>query len=277
MKKNLILLPLLGTCAAVSSLQGSVLLSESFIYGTATDDIENVSNWVTGSNVVLYDHATNLSTAGLADTVGGSLFHDFASGNRGGTDSTATANPFPTAGEGDEFWIAGMIQANNLDGNSIIRFTNSQTVNYWGFGFDGTGNVLLVGSDNGAAANATTIDTGVDLLADGSTYLFLSRATLGAGTSPTASTIDFWFNPSDISSVAALGTPTFSTGADSKIGRDTGAFTGISVYLAFGNRADGIVMSDSLDSIAVPEPATYALLLGFLALGGVMLRRRLIS
>lgn len=263
----------------ISTAQAAIIYEEPFNYGNSTDDIENVSNWNTGSGVVNYDHDGGLDHPQMNNESSGSMFHDFGSGNRGGTNTDAASDPFPSASAGDEFWLVGLMQLNNLDGISSMGLDNQENVNRWGFGVDGSGNVVLYASDDGGAppdfGNAP-IDTGVDAAADGSTYLFLSRATLGSGTSPTDSTIDFWFNPADTSSVAALGSATFTTGADSKIGRDSGAYTEASIDLAFGNRADELRFGETLtDAIAVPEPSTYAAIFGALALAGVMLRRRL--
>jgi hypothetical protein len=272
--KELTILLVTGAMVA-GSVHAELLFEEAFDYGPTTDDIENVSNWVTGSNVVKYDHDGGLTHAGIGGETGGSLWHDFASDQRGGDSPDAAFNPFTGAASGTEYWLSGLIQINNLGETTVIGFGNTETVNFWGFGVDAEGDVFLQGSDNGGAANTTGAyhDTGIDIVADGSTYLFLSRATKGTGTSPTNSTIDFWFNHSDTSSVGALGGATFTTGADSKIGRESGAYNVVFAQLAFGNRVDEIRFGDSLtDVVAIPEPSTFALL--GIALGSLLLFRR---
>jgi hypothetical protein len=38
---------------------------------------------------------------------------------------------------------------------------------------------------------------------------------------------------------------------------------------------DEVIIAESLSEIAVPEPSTFALMIGLMTLGGVLLRRRL--
>ena len=136
--------------------------------------------------------------------------------------------------------------------------------------------MILVASNNDGAASE--IDTGADAAADGSTYLFIVRGTIGSGgDSDKASTVDLWFNPADASSVAALGTPTYSTdddgpGNDSKFGRSTGAYTQGNIDFSWQSRVDEIRLGTTLQDVTlIPEPATMSLL----AVGGlVWIRRR---
>jgi len=271
MNKTL-LLPLL---LIASHAQATLLFTESFNYGPSLDDIRNVSSWTTGSGVIDYD-PNGLSSDGMNDETGGSILHNFDGGGSRSASLSISVDPFPTASAGDEFWIAGLIDLTtlSLDGSTGFNFSNTQSVNSWGVTVNSSGDVLLNVSDNGGAA--ANRDTGVDITATG-TYLFLSRATIGAGgDSDKQSTVDFWFNPTDTSSVAALGAATFTTGADSKIGRSTGSYTSVSA--SFGSdfaRVDELRLGESLvDVVGVPEPGTLALmsLAGFSVL---FFRRRL--
>lgn len=259
---------------SVHSVAGAVLFKESFDYGINNiPDMDNtLANYSGGTSTI--DYVAGSSLAGLGGESGGHLYYNFATADatRQVTNTAADFNPFPDAEGGATFWMAGIIEYNTV-GSVEIRFDNGQTVNDWGFGMDASGNVMLIGSDGGAVANP--LDTGLDASA-GNTYVFLSRATLGAGTSPTASTIDFWLNPT-LTSVATLGTPDFTTGADSKIGRDTGAYTDL-IFTLGGSpsvRVDEIRLgTDFSDVSAIPEPSTYAMIGGLLTLGMVALRRR---
>jgi len=252
--------------------QAAVLFEESFEYGGSLDDIRNVSTWDTTSGVIDYD-PTGLDAPGMNGEAGGSILHNFSGGSRS-ANLSISVDPFPTASAGDEFWFAGLIQLNSLTFNNStgFSFSNGQSVNNMGFFINSSGDVILNASDNGGAASS--IDTGEDITATG-TYLFLSRATIGAGPdSDKQSTVDFWFNPTDTSSVAALGAATFSTGADSKIGRSTGAYSSVSVNFGSENeRVDEIRFGESLvDVVGVPEPGTFALV--GIAFGTLLLIRR---
>lgn len=259
----------------VQSAAGALIFEEGFDYGASniSNMDDSLANY-TGSTGVI-DYVAGASLLGLGGESGGHLYYNFASADatRQVTNTAADFNPFTSAGQGDTFWIAGIIEYNTV-GSLEIRFDNGQSVNDWGFGMDASGNVILIGSNNGGAA--TSLDTGLDASA-GNTYVFLSRTTLGSGTSPTDSTIDFWLNPT-LGSVATLGTPDFSTGADSKIGRDSGAYTDL-IFALGGSpfaRVDEIRFGTDLSDVAsvIPEPSTYAMLGGLLALGAAFLRRR---
>lgn len=259
MKTRIAAAALAGLFAA-SAAQATLLYDQPFDYGNSTFVINGFDGWSTGSGVVDYDHDGGLDHAAMLGEIGGSMYHDHPSGNRGGP-QPITVNPFPTDTAGEDYWFAGLIQLANHSGTSRIQFTNGQGVNTIGFGIDQDGDVILNASDNGGAASG--IDTGIDAAADGSTYLFLVRGTVGTGTSPTNSTVEFWFNPADTSSVAALGTGAnyFTTGADSKFGRDSGAYSSASVNISFQSRADELRIGESLaDVIGVPEPGSLALL-----------------
>ncbi len=264
--------------AAGSSLSAALLFSEGFDYGSSDiSDIRNLSNYTGNTGVIDYDADGGLTSTAMNGEVGGALFYDFgSSGTRSVENSDAVFDPYASASAGDTYWISGLIQYNTL-GNVFILFENGETVNEWGFGIDAEGDVVLRASDDGAVQAA--LDTGVDAAADGSTYLFVSRATIGNGTdSDKQSTVDLWFNPSDASSVGALGSPTFSTGADSKIGRSTGAYTELT-FNPGGSpnaRIDEIRFGDDLVDVigVVPEPSTYGFLLGSLVLILALRRKR---
>ncbi|MFP4355854.1 MAG: PEP-CTERM sorting domain-containing protein [Phycisphaerae bacterium] len=251
-----------------SAASAAVLFEESFDYGNTTDNIQNVSNWSTNSGVLMYDHDGGLDHSALAGETGGSFWHDYASGSRDATNS-ADVNFDITIAEGSEMWFAALAEYSS-GGQAEIRFS-AGSVNDIGFGIDSGGNVFVEASDNGGAS--ADHDTGLDAAADGTTYLLLMRATRGADGSPIASTIDFWFDPADASSLAALGAADWTTGADSKWGRDSQANYGsVLVEPAYDARVDEIRVGESLaDLNVVPEPATMSLL----GLGGlVVLRRR---
>ena len=100
------------------------------------------------------------------------------------------------------------------------------------------------------------------------------QAIRGSGTfNDRESTINFWFNPQDTSSVGALGTPDF-TNSLSKFGR-TGVWDEVSIGLSNQSRADEIRFGDSLDAVMIPEPGMLLLFgMGLFGLMAFRHRRR---
>lgn len=276
---------LAGSLLAVATAHSALLYNESFDYsaqlsnndpiGTGAGGISHFS----GNSTALDWVSSGLTHSALNNETGGAIFHDRDSGNRTTSSSDPSflpLDPFTPSSPGDTFWIAGLIQYND-PGSVTVAFNNGEAVNRWGFGIDSSNNVIAVGAVGAGAA--TNNDTGVDAVADGSTYLFLARGTVGTGTSPTDSQLDFWFNPSDTSSVGALGGATWSTsGSGSKFGRHNGGgndtYTTVSYsFNATSSAVDEIRFGNSFeDVIGVPEPGTLSLV--GLALGSLLFARR---
>lgn len=271
--KTVSILALLSTLA-FSNASAAPLYSDSFDYGNTTDNIQNVSNWETSSGVLMYDHDGGLNHSQMNQESGGAFHHDFNSGSRLIDNTTDLSfDLFTGASAGDTWWMSALVQWDGTTGDpgqTRVMIDGDQTVNGFGFGIQSDGTVFLQASDNGgtdAAHNTSATAT------SGTTHLFLLKATFGSGSSSDRqSTIDFWFDPADTSSEGALGAATFSTGPDSKFGRD-GVYTSISVTTQAGSRADEIRFGETLtDAIAIPEPGTLALV--GIALGGLLLFRR---
>lgn len=275
LKKKMIMLlaALAGMGLLTAPSLADVLFSDSFEYGDTTDNIQDVSDWNTSSGVLFYDHDTNLTHPGLGDEAGGSFHHDFGSGNRSISRTLSIDPEFGSASPGDEWWLVGLIQLSNNSGSTTVIFSNSAAsgVSDIGYGIDSSGEAFFWGSTDGGGSAEN--GSGVTLNADGSTYLFVVQAIFGAGgDSDRLSTINFWVDPTNTSSVAALGTPDLTDDA-SKFGR-IGTYTQAQINLSFQSRADEIrfatTFEEALGVEVIPEPTSLALL----GLGALCLARR---
>jgi len=261
----------------VASASAAPLYEESFDYGNSSDNIQNVSNWDTGSGVLLYDHDGGLDHPQMHGETGGGFHHDHPDGNRDVDNPTDLSfDIFTGASAGDTWWMSALIEWDGTTpnrGDTTVMIDGDQTVNGLGFGVREDGTVFLQASDNGGTDSP--IDTTATAVS-GTTHLFLVKATFGAGSSGTRnSTIDFWFDPAGTSSEGALGSVTFSTGADSKFGRD-GVFNVAKMITGAGTRVDEIRFGETLEDAVgvVPEPTSASAVLVIGGIMGLMRRRR---
>lgn len=270
MKNLFSITTLLAGALAVGPAFAASLYSEGFDYGGANIGVAtgNLGTWTSNSNVLQYDWDGGLDVPTMNGETGGALWLNF-SDPRNASDSSLNVDMSGLAA-GGTIWMAAI--AEYVSGTGTAHSIQAQGGSVTGIGFEITsaGDVRVYGSNNGSAT--TTTDTGIN--AASGTYLLLLRATKGNTTDSFGvnnSVIDFWFDPSDTSSVGALGGADWTTGADSKFGRDSQSLTSIFAQPSEQGRIDEIRLGEDLiDVIGVPEPTSVALL----GLGGLMLARR---
>jgi len=155
--------------------------------------------------------ASGLSHANLAVT-GGNYAYVYTDGASTITDATSFNPDFESASPGDTYWIAMLAQWAGTDSQFTVNFNHGNSVDRVGFRILVDGTVEAYGSDNGGGADYH--NTGKTAVA-GQTHLLLMRGTFGAGDSSVRnSTLDFWFDPADVSSEGALGAADWTTGGN---------------------------------------------------------------
>ncbi len=272
------ILTTLTLAAAVTLGSGSanaaVLYQNSLEYGTTTglwkDNAAANADFPNTSARNTYE-ATGLTHANL-NTAGGNYAYIFNGGGQGVVD-TISVDPGFTSGA--TYWMAGLLQWGGTGSTAVMTFTNASSVNSVGFSISSAGTVNAIGSINGGAA--TTNVTGETATA-GVTHLMVMRGTVGAGTSPTDSVLDFWFDPADVFN---LGVADWTTGTTSKFGRQGYNYTGVnmsgsSTSTSIVPRVDELNFATDFNEVfvTIPEPASLALLgLGGLCMLGVRHKR----
>ncbi len=120
-------------------------------------------------------------------------------------------------------------------------------------------------------AGADTFAEGSDF-AEGTTHLMLSRLTINADGNN--DNLDFWVNPDLTGGEAGLGIPLLSFSGQNAYGSSL-ANIGVSLTGPL-SQIDAIRISNDADGFAqvIPEPSTYALLVGITLLGAAVLIRR---
>jgi hypothetical protein len=274
MKKSV--LSLLALTALCGSASATIIVDESFdIPPYSVGDLTGQQSW-TGANVIEVD-ATGLTNAGMLGASGGSIrgVTAFASAGAGivtapvvGTDSNA--------GTG-ELWFAGLISMTDNSGTDF---------NYFRFEFDSSGQTPVTFGllDNQfVAGGATTGFSGTQYTA-GTTALIVGKMEVTSTAGSTTETFDFWFNPTDATSEATLTSTAQGTILDKQLNAifDSWGSVKVGAEMQGSNLntwyQDEIRVGETLGDLnlaAVPEPSTYALLGGLMALGLVMVRRRL--
>ena len=276
MKTNYMIIFLVLFAAFPMTTCGAVIFSDSLDYGGSDILLNgvNATGWTTPSSTLLiYDADAGLTDVRVTGATGGAL------GIPGSTTSQTaqksfTSYPMSNITAGGTVWMSALVQYVSGGTNDyFVRSTGGgSTVTDLGFGITSTGTLQLYGSDGGSAN--TVINTGTTGITSG-TYLIVVRATKGTGTSPLDSTIDLWLDPADTTDPGTLGSVTFSTGADSKFGRDSQALDRMEVEMASGGAIDEIRFAtdfSELNLYSIPEPST-AILAG-LGLAGLCLRRK---
>ena len=259
---------LLGSAGSASA---GLIYSESFDYGDSNVGFETGSqtnalgDWSSTSDVLQYDHDGGLAHPQMASETGGAMWLEFDQA-RSATDSSLNLE-LSTLSAGESIWLAAIFQFVTGSDDHIVEAIGGSVTSI-GFMIKPDNRVIALASDDGKR-------TGFGFTgrtADGSgTYLMLLRATQGTTISPEDSTVDFWFDPGDASSVNALGDPDWTSGPDSKFGRHKQPLTGVLAQPSPQGRTDEIRIGTSLfDVTAVPEPASLTLL----GLGGLACLRR---
>lgn len=255
---------------AGSSLMGQ-LYHQSFDY-TLGDDGNTMTEtnfpgegWSSGTGVITYEHNAGLSFAGAPGS-GGALVYDYTggTGNRG-TTQTASFLDYADFDDGQVFEFSALMQVDRADFSSAVISFNGGTVNNLTFGVDSSNQLFAKAWTNGAETTVTG-----PTLTLGATNSFLLRLTKGTGASPIDSLVEIWFN-ADLSNP---GLADFTSTSDTRLGRDGASNAYTEVSFAGAAIGDARVIWDEVKVVAVPEPQTYALALGILALGIVCWRRR---
>jgi len=248
---------LLATC---HSAFATPIVSESFDYGTASAEIQTVSTYdAAGSNVLFYASDVNLTHPMVGGEIAGSFSEEADDAGVRAATRTDVSFAYGDLAAGDEAWFSALLQYNSLD-EATVMFGADHIVSPLGFGTDSSGNLLLHYWDS--APNEFTVDdTGLDLAADGSTYLMVVRAVKGTGSGqwePTNSVVDIWLDPA----LADLEGAGDYTSRDSKWGRTGTSINSLLVDSGIRNHLDEIRAGTEVADLAlVPEPSTVLLLL----------------
>jgi hypothetical protein len=173
-------------------------------------------------------------------------------------------------------WISYLAHVDGGSGTAapdvLMWFNRSvNTQNYFGLRstwVDATDQSL--GYTTGAAIRyANDTSSYVGSYASGEVHLMLARLDITPGGNDT---FDMWVNPDLTGGEGGLGTPVFSMSGSNAYGNGL-ADVGVS-FSGFESMLDAIRVSNGFNMVVIPEPSTYAILLGLFALGAGALTRR---
>jgi hypothetical protein len=277
MKQTILLRTLLVTASPLllaSALQAQVVYNQSFDYeagdngNTFTDTNFPGEGWSSGTGVITYQHDAGLSYPGMSPAVaGGAMVYDFGGGT--GSRSATQTDAFLDYGDfaaGQVYEFSALLKVERADFNEVsVAFNSGSVVNNVRFGLDQS-NIFVTAWMNGAATTATGPAWSLD-----TTHAIMMRVTQGTGTSPTDSLVEIWFDP-DYSN---LGSADFTSTSDTRIGRSGASNAYTNVTYGGSTIGNARVVWDEVNVTAVPEPATFAIFAGLLALGLVYVRRRM--
>jgi hypothetical protein len=282
--------PLLTAAAAVLGLTActaeGALISEYFNYGDTTTALYGASTGADGLN-----GGSGWASGWRRPGDGGaSDYPDYIAGANLTVTKTGYSNEGNLSTGGLLGQAANMTRSdrhvhrlvNAMDGtiwmSALVRFVeNSRPVT---FGFDGAVNsplnrVQVHNNTMTPTYNSVTQTGAASGIGQNNTALVVFRITVDADGD--FDRIEGWSNPSDVSSIASLGTPTINTGATADVfGSSITVFSFAAARNSTdGSRIDAIRISDETNAFqfvmtGVPEPATTSLL----GVAGLALLRR---
>ena len=251
-------------CFASASSYGTLILSESFDYSPIGGSIAGNGGSVDGfTGAWTTPGDSGLIAAGLTDPLiaggaSGNAWRDDA-GSTNYTDERTFDDTELWNGDG-EAWFAFLIDVDTQTFTTNIIFGTVTGSNDAGFGvrIDSGGlEAQVAGKDSGM----------INLTNPSGTRLVLGRLTFFDNN--TDDIVDIWVDPTDVSSVAALGAP-LATDAENIVAADQGSILRINGDNGPVFTIDEIRLGTELSDVVIPEPASLALL----GMGGLLMLRR---
>jgi hypothetical protein len=310
-KLNQILgLAALALLAGTTSSQAVLLVHEGFNYGLADGTTFNgVATTATGYSGN-YTVATGAAGgAGVYSSTGLTFSSNFFATANGAANLTTPAQPSPTGTSailGGTLSIGGA-QTGNIYSSYLVNYGTKEPVfsgaaaqlRISDLQTSGSNNRFLTFADNGANLNngvsfSGASTNGSQALVDGTTYLMVAKytnvGTIGATGTATlwlfdSASYDLWFTGGASEAALdtfALGGPLVSAGVTTTAIHTftNGDFTQFTISGTNGSAAQSIFYDELRygttleDVVMVPEPSTYALMLGGLLLFLVVRRKR---
>lgn len=286
MKKILLSSAVIAGLAASAS--GQIVFQEYFDYAFSNNtNISNAPAWEGGTNNVRFvtNPGPNFTGTGYVPThAGGSL----ESGNSNATDVRTSHAPLGQALSG-EFWVSTFVNATNMTNTNgsvtVMSFSTNNTSNASyggpGFGLYNNGTNLSFALFNGSAGAAGVATVG-SAATRNQWNLLVARITINTDADDAISVWAFDMNANVPTTVAGLGTPVVTSSTldignsinTLGVGGQSFTTTGGKTALWDDIRVTNLGGDAGLEAVLIPEPSTYAVLFGLLALGAVWLRRR---
>ncbi len=259
--------PILLLALAGGMANATLLFTESMDFGGTSElwrDNDAATDVYNTTSARHRYEAIGLTHGQMKDVGGGMYTYNFTGGENtlGANTTTGAFDPDfnGIADAGQTYWLAALLRSGGGTSSLSLRLNNASSVNTLGFNLNSDGSISIAGSNDGGAA--TTQATGASAT-PGTTHLLLLRGTVGNTedvNGPLNSVLDFWFDPAD---VFALGSPTYSTGPDSKFGRQNFLYTSVSIGGGSGS-TDNVPALDEIrfateltDIFAIPEPSSF--------------------
>jgi hypothetical protein len=237
------------------------LIEENFDYGSSNQELTNAtanvdglnggSNWTSGwrrpGGGTQSDYANYLAGTGLQLTRTG-----YSNGSNGTGANVGAAGQSATMTRGDRYAYRTVAPlSGTVWVSALLRVTeNNRPI---GFGFDSTAynpaaRVMISNATTSTLYNGVTTSSSTGI-GTNNTALAIFRLTVDA--SGANDRVEVWTNPADVSSIAALGTPTLDTGATADIfGTSLDVFSfNITRNTGAGGQLDAIRISDSFDLV----------------------------